>query len=488
MIIEKEISKKVREDGKSQILLKVAIRAHHKPRMKTGIFVLPKFFKPVMTSKKGTIYDIVIPQAGKRNAVEVNEARDAKFALDELINRIYKICWAGSELVEVDKEWIERILALLDANNIPTSQITSETIKKVEFGMKGNKSSAETANTYGKPKDFPEAVRRYYTIKDLSQRRKDCYEALIGMVERFELYTQLMKDKNYHFNYDTITKHDIEAFKEYLIDEYKLVKLYPKTFEEINERIFQFEKRKCRIPAQRGGNYMCTIMKRLVAVFNWLFESEFTTNQPMRGVYKGQETYGSPIYITLEERNKIAAFDFSYDPKLETQRDIFIFQCLVGCRVGDLTHLTEDFITDNVLEYVPNKTAKGSGVKARVPLCKQAQELIDKYRGKDPRGRLFPFTDDQHYNYVIKDIFKAAGITRIVQYRNPTTGKYEPKSIADIASSHMARRTFVGAAYQVVKDPNIIGKMSGHVEGSKAFTRYRTIDDNLLQEVIEAIS
>ena len=107
MIIEKEISKKVREDGKSQILLKVAIRAHHKPRMKTGIFVLPKFFKPVMTSKKGTIYDIVIPQAGKRNAVEVNEARDAKFALDELINRIYKICWAGSELVEVDKWSLE---------------------------------------------------------------------------------------------------------------------------------------------------------------------------------------------------------------------------------------------------------------------------------------------------------------------------------------------------------------------------------------------
>ena len=478
----------VREDGKSQILLKLTIREHHRPRMKTGIFVLPKFFKAVKTSKRGSSYDIVIPQSGKRNAFEVNEARDAKFALDELINRIYKICWAGSELVEVNKEWIERILALLDANNIPTSQITSEVIRKLEFGMKVNKSSAVTANAYGKPKDFPEAIRRYYSFKDLSQLRKKSYEDLIGMVERFELYTQLMKDKNYHFDYDTITKHDIEAFKEYLIDEYKLAELYPKTFEEINEKIFQLEKRRCRIPAQRGGNYMCTIMKRLVAVFNWLYDSEFTTNQPMRGVYKGQETYGSPIYITLEERNKIAAFDFSYDTKLETQRDIFIFQCLVGCRVGDLTHLTEDFITDNVLEYVPNKTAKGSGVKARVPLCKQAQELIDKYRGKDPRGRLFPFIDDRQYNNSIKDIFKAAGITRIVQYRNPTTGKYEPKSIADIASSHMARRTFVGTAYQVVKDPNIIGKMSGHVEGSKAFTRYRTIDDNLLQEVIEAIS
>ena len=488
MKIDREISKMVREDGKSQILLKVTINEHHRPRMKTGIFVLPKLFRPVKSSKRGSSYDIVIPQSGKRNTGEVKEASDAKYALDELINRIYKICWAGSELVDVNKEWIERTIALLDANNIPTSQITSDTIRKLECGMKEGKTSAKTENTYGKPNDFPEAIRRYYTIKDLSRRRIQCYEALIGMVERFELFTQLMKDKNFHFDYDTITKHDIEAFKEYLIDEYKLVKLYPKTFEEINERLFQVDRRKCRIPGQRGGNYMCTVMKRLVAVFNWLYESEFTTNQPMRGVYKGQENYGSPIYITVEERNRIAAFDFSYDLKLETQRDIFIFQCLVGCRIGDLTNFTEDYITNNVLEYVPQKTAKGSGIKARVPLCKQAQELIDKYRGKDPRGRLFPFINDQHYNLAIKDIFKTVGITRIVQYRNPTTGKYEPRPIADIASSHMARRTFVGAAYQVVKDPNIIGKMSGHVEGSKAFTRYRTIDDSLLQEVINAIS
>ena len=82
----------VREDGKSQILLKLTIREHHRPRLKTGIFVLPKFFKPVKTSKRGLSYDIVIPQSGKRNAVEVKEATDAKYALDELISRINKIC------------------------------------------------------------------------------------------------------------------------------------------------------------------------------------------------------------------------------------------------------------------------------------------------------------------------------------------------------------------------------------------------------------
>ena len=56
-----------------------------------------------------------------------------------------------------------------------------------------------------------------------------------------------------------------------------------------------------------------------------------------------------------------------------------------------------------------------------------------------------------------------------------------------IASSHLARRTFIGNLYHQVADPNIIGKMSGHVEGSKAFARYRDIDDEMLKDVIGKI-
>ena len=51
----------------------------------------------------------------------------------------------------------------------------------------------------------------------------------------------------------------------------------------------------------------------------------------------------------------------------------------------------------------------------------------------------------------------------------------------------MARRTFVGNTYKMTKDPNIIGMMSGHALGSKAFARYRDIDDEDLLEVVEKI-
>ena len=40
---------------------------------------------------------------------------------------------------------------------------------------------------------------------------------------------------------------------------------------------------------------------------------------------------------------------------------------------------------------------------------------------------------------------------------------------------------------QKIKDPNIIGSMSGHVEGSRAFARYREIDIDIKREAVELL-
>lgn len=44
-----------------------------------------------------------------------------------------------------------------------------------------------------------------------------------------------------------------------------------------------------------------------------------------------------------------------YVLKLENQRDIFIFQSLIGCRVGDLYKMTKDNVINNAIEYIPRK-------------------------------------------------------------------------------------------------------------------------------------
>ena len=38
-----------------------------------------------------------------------------------------------------------------------------------------------------------------------------------------------------------------------------------------------------------------------------------------------------------------------------------------------------------------------------------------------------------------------------------------------------------------VPDPNVIGSMTGHVEGSRAFARYRTIEEDLKKSLVDIL-
>lgn len=112
-----------------------------------------------------------------------------------------------------------------------------------------------------------------------------------------------------------------------------------------------------------------------------------------------------------------------------------------------------------------------------------ARRLIAKYRDPD-RESLFPFNTEQDYNRKIKEVFRRAGLDRMVTVLDQQTRQEIQRPLYEVASSHMARRTFIGNIYKKVKDPNLVGALSGHKEGSRAFARYRTIDDDLKKEMI----
>ena len=63
----------------------------------------------------------------------------------------------------------------------------------------------------------------------------------------------------------------------------------------------------------------------------------------------------------------------------------------------------------------------------------------------------------------------------------------EERAINKIASSHLARRAFVGNLYKQVKDPNLVGALSGHKEGSKAFARYCDIDEEMKTDLVKLL-
>ena len=435
--------------------------------VKSGLFITPDNFK------NG---ELVVNRRKVGNDIKYHE--DVERKLNGLKSYIQL------KLNETDKKQITKVWLsdLIDRYLHPEKYQLQDDAKDLTLYTLAETYLTQKQFSYDHTKGFRVLVRAVARYEGFRR-----YEAS-SVVERRNLSKVLADDEKFKFDPETVTRDDIEDFRDYLRNEKELSSKYNRLFKVMLDNYPANIKSGYHEIEGRGDNAIIKLMKKLKAFFGWLYDTGRITNKPFDGIKIGSEKYGKPYYLTKEERNKIEQTKMP-TAHLEVQRDIFVFHCFVGCRVSDLRKLTERNIVNGVLSYTPHKTKDDgtTSVVAKVPLHPKAMELINKYRGKDKQGRLFPFISDQKYNDAIKQIFTIAGITRNVEVRNALTGEMEIRPINELASSHIARRTFVGIAYKQVADPNIIGKMSGHVEGSKAFVRYRDIDDDMLKDVINKI-
>lgn len=485
---EKMLSKKVRDDGKSQVIVRFIFCRTFKPQIKTGVFVEPQYFEDG---------DIRVPKPGKLNLNICREVAKAKSQLDTFCAKVKKIriialehdCESLDFIMDTLRLEKEGKLCKKDSHGDVLNYDSIQEAKKLETQIQKQQESIIASET----KDIHSLIALFCKRRGFADSRTKVFGTLSRMIRRYELFQRIMVEKNYVFNIDTFSKEDMENFRDFIRNEDELSAKYPEVFTKIFESSYMTEacKKKKDTINERGDNYLINIFKRFKAFFSWANEAGFTTNMPFVGFEIGTEIHGDPIYITVEERNKIAEFDLSgYPKRVQEQRDIFVFQCLVGCRVSDLVQFTSANINEGILIYVADKDRrKKQQTTCRVPLNERAIAIIKKYEDDEAcRGMLLPFISSPNYNMYIKQIFSICGITRNVVYYNPTTGRNEIRPINELASSHMARRTFCGNTYRIVKDPSIVGKMSGHAEGSRAFARYRNIDDDLLRDVINGIS
>lgn len=516
--IEFRLSSKIQKDsGRSEILITLK-HLHFNMRAKSEIFINPQFFEhdidwkqtEAMAKREGRVFKrtndktaterkaikngYILRESGILEVRQTIETDDVKFhkvqrdklnrLRDEIISQ-----FESADKSSLDNDWLKDVI---DKYNHPEKY--SRVIER-------------------KKKTIYEIIEEYTITPDrkthqpLAESHARVFFVLSRAIARYSGYVRATdrNRKDFDFDIDKVTREDIEDFSDYLRHEKELSDDMPKLFERLLTEYPNSIGKGNNTITGRGENTIIKMRTRLKSVFQFCNMRGYTSNKPFEGITIGTAKVGTPYYITINERNQIADCDlkaiWETMPKTErqlarmpidtliAQRDIFVFQCLIGCRVGDLLNMTEAYIHNGILVYTPHKT-KDEGdesVQARVPLHQKALSLIEKYRGIDPKGRLFPFISAQKYNGAIKVIFKMAGITRKVEVRNPRTGENEVIPINEVASSHLARRTFVGNAYFKVHDPNLIGKMSGHVEGSKAFKRYRKIEDDTLKEVIDLI-
>lgn len=319
--------------------------------------------------------------------------------------------------------------------------------------------------------DFFGLFAEFQATKDVSPSRRKRYGVIVRSLERFE------KFKGKPITLEGMDAQLLQEYREFLTNEYVIAR---------RKRWRGLYQTGERPPEPRSHNAVVDFLKVVRAFFRWLDRQGITAADPFKTFEIGAEAYGTPYYISVEERERLYRTNLRRHPALAVQRDIFVFQCLVGCRVGDLTRLRRGDVVDGVLEYIPAKTKKDNPRTVRVPLSPTAREIVERYSDL-PGDKLLPFISHQKYNVAIKRFFLAARLTRPVTVLDPVSQQEVKRPLNEVASSHLARRTFVGNLYRVVRDPAIVGAMSAHGEGSRAFARYRTIDDSIKTEIIKEL-
>ena len=366
---------------------------------------------------------------------------------------------------DCDNEWLNKTIAVYHHPNrfIEELPIINE--------------SVENEDTL-KDKTLLQFYDYFMENHDISEVRKKNFKVIGRVLARFELYCKMKKrNKNLILYLDDVTPELLEELKDYFYNEHLYYKEYPFFFEQISEK---------RKPTPRGGNTFVDYFNRIRTFFLWCYSHKFTTKRPFDDFKIGEAVYGTPIIISKENRNKLYEADLSAYPKVELQRDIFVFQAMIGCRPSDLYDFTSLNIIDDSLEYIADKTVKDNPKTLHIPLGEKAKEIL-KRRGQQHPLPLFPFIPQQKYNEMIKEAIKLSGMDHNVVRLNPTTRKKEIVLLSEVASAYTARKTFIGNIYTEVQDPDIISSMSGHVQGSKAFRRYRAINTKMQEDAIKSI-
>lgn len=436
MKLQYRLSSKGKKISDTMMLHEVMARFHSgtiDQYAKTGVFV-PESYTDKNGNKKTTWKDgnIVIPRISFADKEQV----ELKKMLDDAKNKLYGIeCSVDKAYARLTmnkrtppKKWLQNVIDGKDAH--PTQSDTM-------LGL---------LDTF---------IANHPTMKPSREKR---YKSMRNTLARYEASKGVVLDIN------TLSHDDLQAIKDYIVN---------------------------GDGRTNSENYAVMLMKRLRAFVRWYngmgkewIIEPLTTNNPFDRFAIGAEQYGTPYYLTIKERNKLEAAELP--ARLARQRDIFVFHCLIGCRVSDLWAMTKDNVIDGAIEYIPRKTKEGRPITVRVPLNSHAKAILDRYKDNGD-NRLFPFVAQQQYNEDIKDMIKLAGIKRMVTVLNPVTRQEEKKHIYEVASSHMARRTFIGNLYKQVKDPNLVGKLSGHTENSRAFARYRDIDEDMAKELVSML-
>lgn len=294
----------------------------------------------------------------------------------------------------------------------------------------------------------------------LSKGRYAHYLVSLRDLRRFLVINKMLSVTINEFGGDQLL-----LLRTFLEKEYKYIDKYRSLYVGMDDR---------QIPTTaRSQNTIASKMKFYRTFFNYLYESGEIERSPFQSIGASnrkvimKERYDAPVFLSASELQQIRNADIP--DNMQEVRDCFLLHCELGARVEDFKALSLDNVkTDEqgfaYVVYQPNKTADENGMVVDTPLMYSGLMTIKKY------GFRFKILNNlwgkNGYNHKIKELVRLAGIDREVI---TTIGGIETRKIYDLASTKIARKSFVTALQQVQIDDFAAGL---HSEKSDAVHRY----------------
>jgi integrase len=170
----------------------------------------------------------------------------------------------------------------------------------------------------------------------------------------------------------------------------------------------------------------------------------------------------------------------------EFVKDVFVFQCSIGCRYSDIPffkvhHFDFDSNTKS-FTWIQQKTDK----RVSVPVNDISGSIYQKYSsGKSLSQNLFPHLSIQKFNKTLKYLLQDLKFNRLVNYPKKIGSKVvnnEDRFLWELISSHSGRRTFIKNMIDIgTMDYKTIMTMSGH-KTIKEFEKYVSVSPHDLKK------
>lgn len=327
-------------------------------------------------------------------------------------------------------------------------------LDNIEGAVKKVFRNEKAANRLPSPDQLRDLLKRELNlIPEIANPQRECLNDFLSRFNK-EIESGARLNKGKRFRPSTIRNY--RSFKNQ-VDEYQKARAKKIDFSDINKDFYKdfvnYFTKKNQSPNNIGKH-----VKTLKVIMRAAMQEGIHDNKE----FEGFEVFREPaeeIYLNNSEIESIEKVDLSFNPFMDTMRNVFLVGFHTAQRFSDYSRIRKENIRilqsgTKVLDLVQRKT----GERVIIPVSPKLEAILKKYNYNIPR------TYEHRVNKNIKQIAKLAGITGMIPTKKIRGGLEIEKDVPkyELIKTHTARRSGATNMY-LAGIPSIdIMKLTGH--------------------------